>query len=156
MATVAAISGHIDIHNDSNTFSTHNTNLLASSPYLDDGHLLDLNTLDPQSRLLAVALTTLRTKGPNYATVKYEDGLDLDGIVAELRSLADRAGVEWVEQDFYVVEFRSHLRSKIDNPLLFKLDKESHREANISGGLLSYWYGEPDDNRRNLATCKPS
>lgn len=154
MAAVAAVPGHINIHNDSNTTSTHEPNLLASSPYRDDGHLLDLNTLDTQSRLLALALTTLRTKGPNYATVKYEDGLDLDGIVAELKLLAHSADVEWVEQNFYVVEFRSQLKPEIDNALLFKLDKESHREANISGGLLSYWYGEPDAERRNLATCK--
>lgn len=156
MAAVAAIPPPTALPSDSNITSNHQPDFLTSSPYLEDGHLLDLNTLDTQSRLFALALTTLHPRGPDYATAKYEDGLDLDGIVTELKKLARTAGIQWVEQDFYVVEFRSQLKSKIDNALLFKLDKESHKEANISGGLLKYWYGEPDAVRRNLATCKSS
>ena len=137
------------------TTTTRGPALWPSSPYLEAGHLLDLNTLDEQSRLLAVALTNLRTKGPDYATQKqYQDSLDLDHVLAELQTLVDSSGLRWVQQDFYVVEFRSKLKPQIDNALLFKLDKESHREANTSGGLLKYWYGEADLDRRNLATCR--
>jgi len=32
-------------------------------------------------------------------------------------------------------------------------DKAAHAEAIKSGGLLKYWFGIPDENRRNLATC---
>jgi hypothetical protein len=126
----------------------------ASSPYLDNGHLLDLNNLDKQSRLFALALSTLQPRTPDYATTNYEDSLDLDLVLAKLKDLLQDARLRWKHQDFYVVEFRSQLKPQIDNPLLFKLDKESHREANISGGLLKYWYGEPDSERRNLATCE--
>lgn len=128
--------------------------LLPSSPYIEDCHLLDLNTLDTQSRLMALALTTLHPKGPNYATNEYEDSLELDDLLVELEKLVRTKAIRWSKQEFYVVEFRSQLKTEIDNDLLFRLDKESHREANISGGLLKYWYGEPDANRRNLATCK--
>lgn len=138
------------------TTPTQEHTLLASSPYLEEGHLLDLDTLDTQSRLLAIALTSLHAKGPDYATVKYEDSLDLDDVLIELGKLVRASGVRWIEQEFYVVEFRSQLKPIIDNALLFKLDKESHREANTSGGLLKYWYGEADINRRNLATCRSS
>jgi hypothetical protein len=137
-----------------NITPTQIPNLLASSPYLESGHLLDLNTVDTQSRLLAMALTNLHTKCPDYATVKYEDSLDLEEVLAELKALARSSDIRWIEQDFYVVEFRSKLKPQIDNALLFTLDKESHREANTSGGLLKYWYGEPDLERRNLATCE--
>ncbi|KPI45185.1 uncharacterized protein AB675_2319 [Cyphellophora attinorum] len=127
--------------------------LFASSPYLDREHLLDLKPLDEQSRLFALALSTLQPRTPEYATTKYEDSLDLDLVLAKLKDLLQEADLQWKHQDFYVVEFRSQLKPQIDNPLLFKLDKESHREANTSGGLLKYWYGEPDAERRNLATC---
>ena len=156
MAAVTTIPQPTARPNECNLTSSPTPDLLASSPYLDDGHLLDLNTVDTQGRLLALALTTLQAKRPDYAVVKYEESFDLDSLVTELQKLARAAGLDWVEQDFYVVEFRSQLKAKIDNPLLFKLDKGSHREANISGGLLKYWFGEPDAGRRNLATCKLS
>ncbi len=127
---------------------------LAASPYLEQKHLLDLNTLDVQSQLFALALTKLHSATDDYANVKYEDSLDLEALMAELRLLVERHGIVWKQQDFYVVEFRSKLKSDIDNALLFKLDKESHREAAESGGLLKYWYGVPNSERRNLATCK--
>ena len=128
--------------------------LIPSSPYTDLEHQLDLSTVDEQSRLLAVALLNLKQRTPEYALVKYEESFDLDGLVEELARLVRESDWKWKQQDFYVVEFRSQLKEDIDNALLFKLDKESHKEANISGGLLKYWYGEPDAERRNLATCK--
>ena len=42
----------------------------------------------------------------------------------------------------------------MDREKLFVLDKNSHAEAVRSGGLLKYWYGEPDAEGANLATCK--
>jgi hypothetical protein len=135
-------------------FDTLQPRWLAASPYLDQEHLLDLNTLDAQSQLLALALTELKVGTEEYAVVRYEESLDLDAVMTELKHLADRHGVKWQRQDFYVVEFRSKLKPDIDKSLLFQLDKESHREATESGGLLKYWYGSPDSERRNLATCR--
>lgn len=128
--------------------------LIASSPYLEPDHLLDLNSIDSQSQLLAIALTKLKLRTSKYAIVRYEDALDLDELLKELQKLVKEADVAWKHQDFYVVEFRSQLKQNINSMLLFKLDKESHREANISGGLLKYWFGEADTDRRNLATCE--
>ncbi|ETN44323.1 uncharacterized protein HMPREF1541_10503 [Cyphellophora europaea CBS 101466] len=153
MAAAAAVFQPVQLPIPEDVTSAPKPALLASSPYLDQGHLLNLDTLDPQSRLLAHALTKLHSQGTDYATVKYEDSLNLDNVLTELEKLAHTANLQWEEQDFYVVEFRSKLKPQIDNLLLFELDKESHREANISGGLLKYWYGEPDAERRNLATC---
>ena len=141
-------------HNVRPDLKTLEPRWLAASPYLEQEHLLDLNTLDVQSQLFALALTKLETATNDYAVVKYEDSLDFEGLMTELRLLADRHGVTWKSQDFYVVEFRSKLKTEIDNSLLFRLDKESHREASESGGLLKYWYGAPNGERRNLATCE--
>lgn len=127
---------------------------IESSPYLEEEHLLDLKTLDRQSRFFAIALKRLKPHREDYATVEYESSLNLDEVLSKLRRIVALYGHKWKQQDFYVVEFRSQLKPKIDNALLFKLDEESHREANTSGGLLKYWYGEPDSERRNLATCK--
>ncbi|KAK5058937.1 hypothetical protein LTR84_011201 [Exophiala bonariae] len=126
---------------------------LIVSPYLEREHQLDLRTVDTPFRLLALALTRLEKATNDYATVKYEDAFKWSDLINHLKDLADREGYEWKRQIFYVVEFRSKLKSEIDNELLFKLDKKSHEEATACGGLLKYWYGEPDQERRNLATC---
>jgi hypothetical protein len=130
------------------------TRWLTVSPYLEHEHLLDLNRVDTPNRLLALASTELEPATPQYATVKYEDALDWESLMFTLKSLAAKEGYRWTRQEFYVVEFRSKLKKDIDVELLFKLDKESHIEATASGGLLKYWYGVPDENRRNLATCE--
>jgi len=130
------------------------TRWLTVSPYLEREHLLDLDSVDTPNRLLALALTELEAATPQYATVRYEEALDWDSLNVTLKSLAAKEGYRWTRHEFYVVEFRSKLKKDIDVDLLFRLDKESHIEATASGGLLKYWYGVPDENRRNLATCK--
>jgi len=124
-----------------------------ASPYLTQEHLLDLNTLDPQSRLLALALSSLTPARADYATCSYELALNWDHIFTYLASLTTEQHLAWKKQSFYVVEFRSKLKESVDNDLLYALDRQSHREATESGGLLKYWYGSPDSSRFNLATC---
>ncbi|KAJ9091895.1 hypothetical protein QFC19_008921 [Naganishia cerealis] len=36
---------------------------------------------------------------------------------------------------------------------LYAADRQAHEEAVESGGLLMYWYGEPDSQGNNVATC---
>lgn len=127
---------------------------LAASPYLSPEHLLDLDTLDSQSRLLALALDSLVIARTDYATCSYQDAFDWPTVFACLASLATEQHIPWKRQSFYVVDFRSKLKENIDNDLLFSLDKHSHREATASGGLLKYWYGSPNSENYNLATCK--
>jgi len=127
---------------------------LTVSPYLEPEHLLDLRSVDTPNRLLALASVQLAPATGDYATVNYGDALDWISLMSSLKAVAAAEGYRWTRHAFYVVEFRSKLKQNIDNDLLFKLDKESHAEATKSGGLLKYWYGVPDTERRNLATCK--
>jgi hypothetical protein len=127
---------------------------LISSPYNDHGHYLDLETLTTPSLLLAKALTALQPTTPDYATAEYADALNFKHVLDVLQSLARGIDFEWKETDFYVVVFRSKLNAGVDQDWLYKLDYESHREACESGGLLKYWFGKADAERRNLATCE--
>ena len=134
--------------------AAESTRWLLVSPYPEHEHLLNLTSLDTPNRLLALAAVEMEPATEKYATVKYEEAIDWSSLMFTLKSLAAQEGYRWTRHEFYVVEFRSKLKKSIDSDLLFKLDKESHIEATASGGLLKYWYGIPDVDRRNLATCE--
>lgn len=134
--------------------SRWNGRWIQASPYEEDCHLTDLEPLDVQSQLLALALMSLRSMDEHYRQNSYEEALNWSEVKRKLQALAADAGIEWEARKFYVVEFRSTLKESIDVPLLYRLDKQSHQEAAESGGLLKYWYGTPDVKRRNLATCE--
>ena len=129
-------------------------NWLINSPYEAPEHRLDLKTLETADRIFAEALTLFKNIRPDYATSSYTASFNWDACLAKLRELASRENFHWAEKSFYVVVFRSCLQQNIDKTLLFDLDRHSHREAMESGGLLMYWFGSPNENRRNLATCK--
>jgi hypothetical protein len=101
-----------------------------------------------------VVLTHLNVARDEYTTCRYEEAFDWTALLAALNTLAEQLGRRWKRREYYIVEFRSKLKERINVDLLYKLDKESHSEANQSGGLFKYWYGSPDSERRNLATCK--
>ncbi|CAF1574398.1 unnamed protein product [Didymodactylos carnosus] len=127
---------------------------MLSSPYSDSDHLLDLSSLiSSNSRLLAVALTNLRTVRSDYAVADYQSSFNWSEIV----SLLEPNFNDDDDNEFYIVAFRSQLKSNITSSELkhlYSLDKYSHKEANASGGLLKYWFGIPRlEDRRNLATC---
>jgi hypothetical protein len=128
------------------------SNFLISSPYNNPSHYLDLTTLATPSLLLAKALTALAPNSPDYATAPYTQALNFNRVLQLLQDLS--IGFEYPETQFYVVVFRSKLKEGIDQEWLYKLDYESHREACESGGLLKYWFGKSDEERRNLATCE--
>lgn len=135
--------------------------LLISSPYVTKPHILDLGTLGPMPRYLAVALAELRPLFPTYALRPFSLALNweeiftirLPALIASHGSGFDTIWPVEETQLFYVVFFRSTLHEDIDVDLLSRLDEESHAEATSSGGLLKYWFGKPDAQRRNLATC---
>lgn len=133
--------------------SVHSTKLI-SSPYNSSGHYLDVSTLPAESRLFALALSILKPVRADYAIASYTEALNFDTVLELLRSLARSENFDWHETNFYVVIFRSQLKVGVDNDWLYKLDSESHREACESGGLLKYWFGKANNDRRNLATCK--
>jgi hypothetical protein len=129
--------------------------VLISSPYNKPGHYLDISSphLTTPSRLLALALTVLKPATSAYATTLYTQALNFDTVLSVLRGLTAKEEYIWKETSFYVVVFRSQLKQGIDEEYLYQLDAESHREACESGGLLKYWFGKADGDRRNLATC---
>lgn len=132
----------------------HHSTSLISSPYNDPGHYLDLSDLDTADLIFAKALTALKPVRPDYATAPYTSSLNFPTILDLIRELAAAENFHWKSHSFYVVIFRSKLEECIDPELLYTLDYESHREACESGGLLKYWFGKPESERRNLATCK--
>lgn len=129
---------------------------LVVSPYATIPHLLDLRKLDESPRLLAKALTVLQSVREDYATAPYHLSFNWDAVTERLRSLLEISNSLWKRQQFYIVVFRSQLPPTTDRIHLGQLDQKSHAEATKSGGLLKYWFGLPDANGRNLATCTDS
>ena len=54
---------------------------------------------------------------------------------------------------FHGVIFRSKRRIGSETTSLYAADRLAHEEAVNSGGLLMYWFGVPDSEGMNLATC---
>ena len=126
---------------------------LVVSPYAFQPHLLDLRTLESSQSLLARALTLLEPVRTDYATAPYLESFNWDSVIDHLRFLNGEAGHFWSWQHFYIVVFRSQVPPTTDRVELGELDEKAHAEATQSGGLLKYWFGRPDENGRNLATC---
>lgn len=111
-------------------------NRIVQSPYTEDDHLLDLDTLDHENRLLAQALAQLKHIRDDYATAPYVESFNWDAVMSELTRLAREHDVVFRETSFYIVAFRSQLKPGIDSSHLGALDKASHAEAVASGGFL--------------------
>lgn len=110
--------------------------LLVQSPYDDEGHLLDLDTLDHENELLARALTKLHATRKDYATAPYNDSFNWSEVLKELKDLVEESGKGFKETSFYVVAFRSQIKPSTDYSHLGELDKAAHAEAVESGGFL--------------------
>ena len=128
--------------------------LLVVSPYVSQAHLLDLSTVSRPSQLFAKALTVMKPVHDGYATASYTESFNWGDIMGVLEDLVKVDEFHWRELAFYVIVFRSQVSPATDRSHLGALDAQSHAEAMISGGLLKYWFGEPDIDGRNLATCE--
>jgi hypothetical protein len=131
-----------------------NATHIISSPYSSLINQLHLPSLPLEARLLALSLTALKTTRPDYATAPYLASFNWSEVFALLRSLCAQSNHNWQSSEWYVVIFRSKLQESADRERLGLLDQMSHQEACASGGLLKYWFGETDGERRNLATCE--
>ena len=129
---------------------------LVVSPYTTPPHLLELASVSRANQLLAEALSLLQPVRNDYATAPYKDAFNWPAIIYRLRHLLKKeVGFPWAEaQKFYVIVFRSCLPPMTDRVHLGAIDQLAHAEATASGGLLKYWFGVPDAEGRNLATCK--
>lgn len=130
-----------------------NTTHIQSSPYNDPVNFLDLRDLTLQERLLAISMTHFTSTTPDYATADYLSSFNWPLVFSTLRTLCKQQNITFQRQEFYLVIFRSKLQPTADRMRLGELDKNSHEEACASGGLLHYWFGSPNAENRNLATC---
>jgi hypothetical protein len=119
-----------------NTIGNSKKNLLIVSPYDEEPHLLDLNTLDVPNQLLAKALISLKCLREDYATAPYIEIFNWSQVVAILRELAADTDFKWNETSFYIVVFRSRIPPTTVYADLGVLDKAAHAEATKSGGFL--------------------
>ncbi|KAF5022732.1 hypothetical protein F66182_5213 [Fusarium sp. NRRL 66182] len=126
---------------------------LVQSPYTEPDHLLDLDTLDNENALLARALSRFRVLRDDYATAPYTESFNWPEVIEEVKRLAVESGKGFKETSFYIVAFRSRTKKTTEYADLGRLDKGAHAEAVASGGFLKYWFGEPDSELANLATC---
>ncbi|KAH7145107.1 hypothetical protein DER46DRAFT_90152 [Fusarium sp. MPI-SDFR-AT-0072] len=132
---------------------TANHRYLIQSPYTEHEHLLDLDTLDNGNELLARALSQFRVLRDDYATAPYTESFNWPEVIEEVKRLAVESGKPFKETSFYIVAFRSRIKKETEYADLGVLDKGAHAEAVASGGFLKYWFGEPDSELANLATC---
>lgn len=131
---------------------------IVSSPYIERDHLLQLSTLQPEYQATALALQAFRATSPKYAVENYLASFNVSEVVTQIRDQAKQMRIT-IPHQIYVIAFRSILKPEIRADaekikLLYEADKQSHAEANLLGGLLKYWYGEPDpETGNNVATC---
>ncbi|KAI0432486.1 hypothetical protein F5Y09DRAFT_139530 [Xylaria sp. FL1042] len=127
--------------------------LLVTSPYTEREHLLDLKSLNTENEILAQALVHLKCLRPDYATAPYIDTFNWGDVIEQVKRLAQQKEYSWKGSSFFVVAFRSQIPPTTVYEDLGILDKAAHAEATASGGFLKYWFGSPDKDGKNLATC---
>ncbi|KAJ3577353.1 hypothetical protein NPX13_g3215 [Xylaria arbuscula] len=109
--------------------------LLIISPYTEREHLLDLKTLDMENAIVAQALVHLKCLRSDYATAPYIDTFNWGEVMEQVKRLAQQKEHSWKGSSFFVVAFRS------PNP----------PDDSLRGP--GYWFGSPDKDGKNLATC---
>lgn len=126
-------------------------------------HFIDLTTLDLSDQLLTMALPQMEEARSDYAVhnaVNYNDAFNWSSVLDTLRELAREEGYSWSQpRQYHVIAFYSQLypevkASKERSALLYDLDEAAFSAAMEGGGLLKYWFGKPDEEGRNLATCE--
>lgn len=115
---------------------TEQSRYLRVSPYTEQAHLLDFETLDEENGLLALALVKMKNTRDDYATAPYLDTFNWDEVIESLRTLVRERNHHWKETSFYIVAFRSQIPPTTVYADLGVLDKAAHAEATASGGFL--------------------
>lgn len=129
-----AVSSCVEVSNDAP--KEIQGRYLVVSPYEEREHLLNLETLDEENQLLALALTKMKCLREDYATAPYVDTFNWGDIIETLRALAQEVGHPWKKTSFFVVAFRSRIPPTTVYAELGTLDKAAHAEATASGGFL--------------------
>lgn len=138
-AALAATESIMLVDNGSDTASTlipTTGRYLVTSPYTEDDHLLDLVSLNQENQILALALTKMRAIREDYSTALYLDSFNWEEVIDSVRQLVAKRGAAFKETTWYIVAFRSRIKSAEEYPDLGALDKAAHAEAMASGGFL--------------------
>lgn len=109
---------------------------IVMSPYTEQEHLLDLETVDVEEGILAEALVGMTCLREDYATAPYSETFNWAEIMDKVKELTTARRHDWRERSFYIVAFRSRYVPGIDYSHLGDLDKAAHAEATASGGFL--------------------
>lgn len=132
---------------------------IRSLPYFEKEHWLALDSVEAAYRVVALALQSFGPTRELYAFDDYFSSFNVDEVVSIAKTYAHRLKVPLAPTRVYVIAFRLRLKEEVQHlaskrQFLAKVDKDLHREANESGGLLKYWFGTPDDvHATNVATC---
>ncbi|KZZ90540.1 UPF0643 protein [Moelleriella libera RCEF 2490] len=153
LSEVPSFATEQKVYSDFRNNAINTERYIVQSPYVDREHLLDLDTLDNENALFSLALSRLQATRPDYATAPYAESFNWPEVIEELREVVRVSGKGFNETSFYIVAFRSQIKPSTDYSHLGELDKAAHAEAIASGGFLKYWFGSPDNELRNLATC---
>jgi hypothetical protein len=146
--------GILYVDENTNQLTSHNGSEYAIiSPYNHLENMLELDRVEIQCGILALALIDMNNTTPAYATESYDKSFNWDTALENIRRLSRERNHTWTAQRFYAVTFRSRVPLSTDRSRLSLLDFKAHQEAVTSGGLLKYWFGSPDAVGRNLATC---
>lgn len=114
----------------------HTPRYLIASPYTDPEHLLDLQSLDVENQLLSEALQSMRAVTEEYSTRPYLESFNWSEVIDRVRALSSARHHEFKQTSWYIVAFRSQIKSTAVYPDLGALDKAAHAEAMASGGFL--------------------
>lgn len=126
-----------------------NLALIQTSPYTGEEHLLDLADVPEELHTLVLALRDdFKAVRPDYAVGKYQESFPFEHLTKLLPADVTLHCVAFRSRLFDHVNMSSQMRQQLSD-----LDEASHSEANKSGGLLKYWFGIPDAQGNNLATC---
>lgn len=124
----------IEIVPDSDAAATQR--YLVASPYTEQEHLLDLESLDTENQLLGEALQGMKAVTEGYATRPYVESFNWEELIDRVRELATARQHSFKETSWYIVAFRSQIKPTTVYPDLGALDKAAHAEAMASGGFL--------------------
>lgn len=141
LGKMSASFSEVELDSDAHTSDNENTAISSSrylvvSPYTEQEHLLDLDTLDAENQILAEALVVMKPMRKDYATASYLDSFNWEEVMRRARELTVARGHDFKETSWYIVAFRSQIKPTTEYPDLGVLDKAAHAEATASGGFL--------------------
>lgn len=136
VASISEVEMNLDTHTSDSEPSVPYSRYLTVSPYTEQDHLLDLDTLDTENQILAEALVVMKPMRDDYATGSYLESFNWAEVMHRARRLTVARGHDFKRTSWYIVAFRSQIKPTTEYPDLGMLDKAAHAEATASGGFL--------------------